>query len=226
VVSSPAAPTGADGTSARFTHLSVTTEIENVDANGFASDLLNDGLGSYANGVSGVTSILTENGYNGIEYGDWQFATSTTARRIGISLDAEDAVQPGDPAYLVPATPPFWGTQLLSGGAAVKCTFINRSMLAMTAGSSFTCPLLNHFDVAGVKHGRHPAESFTGHPETTDVQIVCNAADATGCNDWFIEPIGQDRAIGRLSRQASKPNKPNTHIGTFYIRFRVHITRP
>jgi hypothetical protein len=97
-------------------------------------------------------------------------------------------------------------------------------MLTMGAGTSFTCGMLNHFTVDGLKYGRHPARSFTGHPETTDVQVLCNSADSSGCTDWFIQPI-DERAIGRLSRAAAKPNKPATHIGTFYIRFRIHVTR-
>ena len=215
---SPAAPTGSDGTAAKpSADLSVTTIIEAVDANGFSTDLTDDGLGPYVNGVTGVRSVLTANTYNGLTHGDWQFyLPASSARRFGISLDEDDAVQPGEPAYLVPATPPFWGTRMLPGDGKVKCTLVGNSMIAMAAGASFTCPLLNHFVVGSTTYGRHP----------DDVQIVCNAADATGCNDWIIVPIGQDRATARLMQQASKPNRPGTHIGTFYLRFRIHITRP
>jgi hypothetical protein len=217
LVSSPAAPTGADGTAAKpSADLSVTTTIENVDANGFATDVTNDGLGSYVNGVDGVRSVLTANTYNGLTHGDWQFTLpATSSRKFGIALDQEDALQPGDPDYLVPATPPFWGTRLLPGDLKVKCTMIGNSMIAMTAGTMFTCQLLNHFDLANQGYGRHP-----------DMQITCNAANAAGCADWFVEPIGQGRAIARLMQKAAKPNQPNIHIGTFYVRLRIHVTRP
>jgi hypothetical protein len=77
----------------------------------------------------------------------------------------------------------------------------------------------------GLNYGRQAALSFTGMPETTDVRVVCNAADAGMCTDWFIEPIAPGPAIARLMRQG-KPGKANTHIGTFRVRFRIHITRP
>jgi hypothetical protein len=103
---------------------------------------------------------------------------------------------------------------------------VGHSKIAMSAGTTFTCPLLNHFDMPDRAYGRHAAASFTGWPETTDVQVTCNAADATGCADWFIEPIGRERAIVRLTHAAPRKNQPNIHIGTFYMRFRIHITRP
>jgi hypothetical protein len=214
---SPLAPTGPDGTAAKpSADLSVTTTIENIDANGFQADLTNDDLGSYFNGVDGVRSVLTANVYNGLTHGDWQFnVPATSPRKFGIALDQDDAVQPGEPDYIVPATPPFWGTRRLPGDAKVKCTAIGNSMIAMTAGTTFTCPLLNHFDMPDGGYGRHP-----------EVQVTCNAANAAGCADWFIEPIGQDRAIARLMQRAARPNQPSTHIGTFYVRLRIHVTRP
>jgi hypothetical protein len=217
-----------DGTGARpQSDIAVTTIIENVDGNGLATDTSNDGLGPYVHNVGGVKSILTANVYNGLTHGDWQFAApSSTGRKIGISLDPEDAVQPGDPAYLVPAAPPFWGTQVVTGQIQVFCTFMNRSMLTMAPGSAFTCPLGNHFTYAGIEYGRGPNSSFTGWPEVTDALVVCNAANAGGCNDWYIEPIGPGPALGRLMQHPTKPNKPKIHIGTFYIRLQIHITRP
>jgi hypothetical protein len=226
--SNPASPTPLNGTAAKpgTSDIAVTTVIEDVDASGLATDTSSDGHGAYAHNAGGVKSVLAENANNGLTHGDWQFdAPSATGRKIGISLDPEDAVQPGDPAYLVPATPPFWGTHLVTGGLSVKCTFVNRSMLTMAAGATFTCPLGNHFVYGGIEYGRGPNSSFTGWPEVTDAQVVCNTADAGGCNDWHIEPIGQGRAIGRLIQHSSKGFK-KTHIGTFYIRLRIHITRP
>jgi len=76
------------------------------------------------------------------------------------------------------------------------------------------------------------ARSFTGYAETSDVQVSCNSADSTGCNDWYIDPIpvvnadgstGSGRAIGRLVLDFSK--KP-INEGDFYVRFHFHLTRP
>jgi hypothetical protein len=99
-------------------------------------------------------------------------------------------------------------------------------MLTMTAGSSFTCPLINRFNVSGTDYGLSPAYSATHYAETTDVQVVCNTADSGGCNDWFIDPIGLGEAVGRLTTAAQKGNQPPINDGDFYMRFHIHITRP
>lgn len=224
----PATPASASGLHARpQPDLPVTTVIGDVDGTGAAADISSDGLGTYAHGVNAVKSILAENGYNGIKHGDWQFSTTTSARGVGHTFDTEDALQPGDPNFIVAANPPFWGTQVLSQkNLAVACTFLNRSMLTMTAGSSMTCPMHNTFVTAGgVEYGNGPAYSFTGHPETTDVQVVCNSANAGGCSDWFIEPINLGEAIARLGRKLKFP-KPGVNEGAFRLRFRIHVTRP
>jgi hypothetical protein len=230
IPSSPVVPTGADGTGAKSQRdVPVTTTIETVDGNGLPADLSSDGLGAYVHNVSGVKSILTANVYNGLTHGDWQFGTTgSTVRKVGHSFDSEDAVQPGDPRFLVPADPPYWGTQSLEQvNLAVACTLLNRRMSTMTAGMSFTCPMHNRFIAAdGNDYHHSPAASFSGFPDVTDVQVVCNSAGPSGCNDWFIEPIGLGQAVARLMRENTRPNRPRTHVGTFYMRFRIHVTRP
>lgn len=226
----PAAPAtlaSAAGLDARpQADVAVTTVIRDLDGTGVAADISSDGRGTYVHGASGVKSILTENGYNGIKHGDWQFSTTTSARAVGHTFDTQDALQPGDPNFIVAANPPFWGTQVLSQkNLAVVCTFLKRSMLTMATGSSMTCPMHNSFVTAGgIEYGNGAAYSFTGHPETTDVQVVCNSANSRGCNDWFIEPINLGEARARLSRQSK--NRPGVNEGAFRLRFRIHVTRP
>jgi hypothetical protein len=208
----------------------ITAVLEDVDGSGLASDVASDGLGPYQDNVGGITSVLLAAAYNNLTHGDWELeGRASTTRTARYTLDPADAVQPGDPAFLVPATPPFWGTENVRFHMQTKCTFVGNSMKAMTAGASFTCPLLQSIRRAnGTNFGLQAAQSFTGFSETTDVRVVCNAADASGCTDWFVEPIPslhQGQAIARLMQAASKPGKPNTHIGTFYIRFRVRLTR-
>jgi hypothetical protein len=202
----------------------VTTIISDIDANGFPAAIASDGLGSYVHGVNGVTSWLTSNGYNGIAFGDWQFGVLDSPTRIvNQSLLVEDAVQPGDVHYTAPASPPFgFGTQAAKSHVEVKCTLVNRSMLTMTAGQTFTCPLPNRFDVNAQAYTLHAARSFTGFPETTDAQVRCNTADAGGCNDWSIDPIDLGQAVGRLTLRGDG----TTNYGDFYMRFHIHITRP
>jgi hypothetical protein len=205
----------------------VTTIFNNLDSNGLVPDIASDGLGSYSNNVSGVTTFLTSNGYNGIEFGDWQFGVyDSLTRNVSESLFAEDAVQPGDQHYTASATPPFWGTLVTKAHIEVKCTMVLNNMLTMAAGSSFTCPLVNRFNTPGnIDFTLSPAISFTHFPETTDVQVRCNTADVGGCNDWFIDPIGLSEAVARLVNVPQKHESQINH-GDFYMRFHIHITRP
>jgi hypothetical protein len=207
------------------TNKSVTTYFSDTDSAGNPADMTSDGQGGYHDGVDGVTSFLTTNGYNGIVWGDWQFTTfNSTTRTVGHVFDTAEAVQPGDSHYQAPANPPFLGTQQLSSHAEVKCTLLNRSMLTMTAGSSFTCPLIDRFFTStGVDYSLNPANSWSGYAETTDVLVTCNTADSVGCNDWFIDPIVTGQAVGRLTT----PLKHGTgDEGDFYMAFHIHVTRP
>jgi hypothetical protein len=200
----------------------VTTIISDVDANGLPATIASDGQGAYAHGVNGVTSWLTDNGYNRVDW-DWQFGVyDSLSRVVNQSLLLEDAVQPGDPHYTAPANPPFgFGTQAAKSHIEVKCTLVYRNMLTMTAGQTFTCPLPNRFNVNAQDYTLSPAQSFTNFPEVTDVQVRCNTADAAGCNDWFIDPIDLGQAVGRLV-----PKGTTINDGDFYMRFHIHVTRP
>jgi hypothetical protein len=213
--------------------ISVTTILGDVDSYGVAADIASDGGGPYVDNVAGVTSYLTANGYNGIAYGDWQFLKNTiaaplsTSRRISFSLDLNDAVLPGDPHYTAPANPPFWGAGALVSHMEVKCTLLSKSMLTMTAGSLMTCPLLPAFTTsAGVDYGLGLSHSFTGFPETTDIQIVCNAVDTVGCKDWFMDPIASLGQAGVARLTSTSKHGGTVDDGDFYIRFHFHITRP
>src|SRR5216683_5068186 len=73
--------------SQRLSNLPITATFANADASGAIADIQSDGLGSYFDGVGGVTSFLTTNGYGGILWGDWQFGTLTsTTRLVSISF--------------------------------------------------------------------------------------------------------------------------------------------
>jgi hypothetical protein len=228
-------PTGLDGTAAKggkpVGDLPVTTIIESVDANGFLADLSTDGQGPYSDGIDGVSSVLLANAVNNLTHGDWTFL-APTIRKIGRTFDQEDAVPPTDIShYIAPAIPPFWGTQTLPGKLQIKCTNENKSMLTMTAGASFTCGLLTDLTTTdGIDYGLQMAPVVNGFTETTPVQVVCNGTDSVGCKDWFVEPIAGGQAVARLvHREATGKGRGGTTQvidGDFYLRFRVHITRP
>lgn len=215
------------------TTIPLTTNITDLDANAVAYDVQSDALGAYQNNVNAVTTFLTSNGYNHIQYGDWQFdAYSSTVRSVRLSLDTADAVQPGDPHYTAPANPPFWGSQLVIAHMEDKCTLINKNMLTMMAGTAMTCPFIIRFPATSRTDYRiYIAPSFTGYAETTDVQVSCNSANSGGCNDWFVDPIpvvnpdgttNPGKAIGRLVLSG----KTLTNDGDFYMTFHIHLTRP
>lgn len=219
-------------------NISVTT---NFDFPGSGSAIESDNGTPYSNNTDGVTSILTTNGYNGIVWGDWQFDTyNSSARSAGHSFNTADvvAVQPLDPHYTAPASPPFTGTRSLKSHVAVACTLINNDMLTMWAGQSFNCPLHNRFYVTppvsnglptNVDYNLAPSISFTGQSETTDVLVTCNGTDSGGCNDWFIDPIDPGMgAVARLVTASTSKGKPQPprNLGDFYMKFHIHITRP
>jgi hypothetical protein len=210
----------------------VTTIISDTDSNGLTVDIGSDGQGPYLHNVDGVASWLTSNGYNHIAYGDWQFTSLTSpTRTVGLGFNQNDAIQPGDPHAqnpFVAANPPYWGIFTYPGHIEVKCSLVSNNMLTMAAGSSFTCPLVDKFQLPTGDWSLNPAFSFTHFPEETDVQVHCNTADSNGCNDWFMDPINLGEAVGRLvgPPPANCKHCSNSDDGDFYMRFHIHITRP
>src|SRR6266446_6434930 len=100
----PVATSFAKG-SQRLSNLPITATFANADASGAPADIQRDGLGSYFNGVGGVTSFLTTNGYNGIVWGDWQFdALNSTTRLVSISF--ANPIQVANGGTAIP-NPPF-----------------------------------------------------------------------------------------------------------------------
>ena len=89
----------------KVNNLPITTTLNNTDPSGALADIQSDGLGSYSDGVGGVNSFLTTNGYNGIVWGDWQFGTlNSTTRLVSISFTNSISVANGGTAI---PNPPF-----------------------------------------------------------------------------------------------------------------------
>jgi len=222
-------------------NLPITTTLLSADSSGGAVDIQSDSRGSYFDGVDAVTSFLTTNGYNGIVWGDWQFGTlNSTTRKVSISFASPIQVANGGTAI---PNPPFTTNNVIAH-IEDKCTAFALSMLRMTSSQGFQCPAVVHFfDSNGNEFRIYMAPNSTqpATPETTYVQVTCNAvaADSSGCNDWFIDPIpaGSDQsgnpipgaAIGRLvgppfTGHGKTSNGGNQ--GDYYFRFHFHLTRP
>jgi hypothetical protein len=222
-------------------NLPITTTLLSADSAGTVADIQSDAQGSYFDGVGGVTSFLTTNGYNGIVWGDWQFGTlNSTTRKVSISF--ANPVQVANGGTAIPH-PPFNAKNVIAH-IEDKCTAFSYSMLRMSASQTFLCPAIVHFfDSNGNEYRIYMAPNWTqpATPETSYVQVTCNAVagDNSGCNDWYIDPIpaGHDgsgspipgAAVGRLvgppfTGHGTTSNGGNQ--GDYYFRFHFHLTRP
>ena len=218
----------------------ITNYLADYGAAGAAYYVQSDGHGAYSNGVTNVTSILVANGYNGIVNGDWRLdILASTSSTVGITFETSNAVQPGDPGYTAPAEPPYWGTGLQAVRTENKCTMINRNMLTMKKGDTFTCPMIIRlpYITSSTYYRLDMAASWTSlnEPETQDVQVSCNSVNTAGCNDWFIDPVpvvnadgstSPGKARARLNLVDSHGSNNLTNKGDFYLTFHIHATRP
>jgi hypothetical protein len=223
---------GGGGKPPKRSNISVTTYFSDLDLNNLPSTIASDGQGAYVDGIGGATSFLTANTCNSLPTGDWRFdSTNSPSRAVSESFFSQDAVQPGDPHYQAPANPPYFGSQLQKAHLNVQCTCTGKDMGSMTTGTQITCPMINGWtDAAGDDWGFSPAKSFSGHLETTDVQITCNSVGTNGlCNDWSIDPDPAEgaEAVGRLGETVpTHPGPTKIDDGDFYMRLHIHITRP
>jgi hypothetical protein len=218
----------------RITTIPITSTFAD-DATG-AYDVQSDGLGDYQNNVNAVTTFLTSNGYNHIQYGDWQFDTyGSTTRKVNLSFDPNDEVKSGELGWTgVTAHPPFVGTQPVLAHIEDQCTFVNKDMLTMGASNTITCPFLIRFrdPVSGSDYRIYMGYLAYDETETTGAHVTCNSVQSPGdgfCNDWFIDPVtvqnmngGPAGAIGRLALQGKRGE---TNEGDFYMAFHFHLTR-
>src|SRR6266550_4594797 len=126
----------------RYSNLPITTTFASADASGANADIQSDGLGSYFDGVGGVTSFLTTNGYGGILWGDWQFGTlNSTTRLVSISFANPIPVASGGTA--TPNAP--FTIKNVTAHIEDKCTQLGLSMLLMSVAQTLQCPVIVHF---------------------------------------------------------------------------------
>ena len=176
-----------------------TSYLTDFDTSGIAYAIQSDGMGAYTDANS-VASILVANGYNGITWGDWRLDMSAqTARTLRVTFAQASAVQPGDPGYTAPANPPYWGTNFEAVRMENKCTLDHHDMLTMKAGDKFTCDLSLRFppQTSSTFYRLEMDPTLLNEPETQQVQVSCNAANSSGCSDWFLDPIPVVNPDGR-----------------------------
>jgi hypothetical protein len=223
----------AAGKPAKPADIPVRSTFFDTDAGGGAYTLQSDGGGTYVDGVAGVTSVLMANVYNNLYDGDWQMDASASAtRRVAITLSPSNAVQAGTPGYTVPPDPPFWGVGFEAARVFDGCTKYNKSVLAMQPGGAITCELLVRWN-DGSSSYRLDMGTPLEAPESTPARISCNAADAKGCSDWYIDPIPVVNADGTTSAGSAIARLVSiakggavTNLGDFYMTFHFHVTRP
>ena len=220
--------------------LPITQIISDYDANFNAYSIQSDGGGAYQNGINGDISVLMANVNNGLTWGD-RLLENGTIRKLAVTFSQENAVQPGDPGYVAPPSPPLWGTVYTDARFMNKCTAEYKSFYTMMAGDKMICEMHISMTLANGESYRLDMGTV-GENETQKVQISCNANDVSGCTDWFIDPIpvvnpdgstspGKTRArlngpcIGGTTTKG-KPAPCDTNHGGYYMTFHVHVTRP
>lgn len=213
--------------------LPITSTFLSYDANNNVADIQSDGLsgGTYYDGVDAVTTFLTCNGYNHQAFGDWQFSALNSPVRT-VSISFANAIQVSAGGTAVP-NPPFLMKNVIAH-VEDKCTQIPNgsggwnNMLQMAVGQTLQCPLIVHFyDSNGAEYRIYMGPNW--EPETTYMQVTCNsvAADNSGCNDWFIDPIPINGLAGQAEGRLVYFTKRSTiNEGDYFFHFHFHLTRP
>jgi hypothetical protein len=221
----------AAGKPPKAVDIPVTQEIFDADGNSVPYYIQSDGLGVYTHTLvtskgktTGTNSILMSNVCGGLTNGDRLLETTTDAvRKVKVTLDQTNAIQPGDPNYLVPAQ--FFGTITSTVRFMNKCTCgAGQNMYTMPANTQIYCPMHVRMNAPNYRLDMGAA----GETETEFVKIFCLAADSSGCKEWTIDPIdnpGDTTNPGKTRGRLVDLNT-NQNLGNYYVTFHLHITRP
>ena len=120
-----------------LSNLPITATFASTNSSGVVTDIQSDGGGSYLDGIGGVTSFLTTNGYNGIVWGDWQFDTLSSTTRL-VSLSFVNPIPVANGGTVVP-NPPF-AVKTVHAHIEDKCTQISNDMITMSAEPNLPVP--------------------------------------------------------------------------------------
>jgi hypothetical protein len=202
----------------------VTSALETTGAitSGTNYRIEGDGLGSYFNGVSSVSSILQG------PSGDWVLDTTSSNTRTAL-LDLRYPV-PNSGAQQI------FAYENLPARIIVKChEAITGSFPAMKLNQTLSCPTGIGFTYAGTDYGlgmHSGPNSDVDYAETNNPQVTCTAVSSTTkqCNAWTIAPIHQAAGgtvenIARLTKLGIGKNG-TVNLGDFYVTFLFNVADP
>ncbi len=179
-----------------------------------------DGLGSYSNGVSSVSSILQGSS------GDWVLDTTSSQTRL-VLIDLRDPV-PNSGAQQI------FAYEELPVRIIVKCSkALAGSFPAMTLNQTLSCPTGVAFNYKGVQYGlmMSSGPNSENYAETNNPQVTCTAVNSATnqCVAWTITPItqawGTVENVARL-RQPLKCAGCYADLGDFFVTFAFGVTNP
>ena len=193
-----------------------------------------DAAGVYTNN-SDVESIIQG------ASGDWYLTDLTPSRHV--FLDFSKPI-PGTGPNGGPPTPPF--TSALIGARLVsKCHLYNNDMFTLPVGATVNCPLSILFSDSGNDYllQMNPVTGAYVFSETDYVNVTCNGAANSQCNNWTIKPNGANggcalpdcsgsvkQNVARLNKMVPVKGKSGSvtpvNQGDFNVAFSIGVTNP
>lgn len=191
-----------------------------------------DALGSYTNS-SDVESIIQG------ASGDWYLTDLTSARHV--FLDFGNPIPGTGPNGGAPVAP--FNSALITARLVSKCHLYNNDMFTMPVGATVNCPLTILFSDSSNDYmlQMNPVTGGYVFPETDYVNVTCNGAVNSQCNNWTIEPNGTrggcatadchlKQNVARLSKMVPVKGKSGSvtpvNQGDFYLSFSIRATNP
>jgi hypothetical protein len=190
----------------------------------------------YTNGVN-IQSII-----QGVS-GDWildsKNAITSTPRKI--FFDFTKPVPNTGPNGGAPVAP--FTSALVPARFISKCHLYNNDMFTMTPGVTVNCPLAIFFADNGNEYFLHmnPITGADVFQETDYVNVRCNGAANSQCNNWTMTADGTKggcvtgdcsvkQSIARLSLRVPVKGRSGSwstvNQGDFYVAFSIGITNP
>ncbi|HEY6245093.1 MAG TPA: hypothetical protein VIX17_14160 [Pyrinomonadaceae bacterium] len=191
---------------------------------------------AYTNGVN-IQSII-----QGVS-GDWildsKNANTSTPRKI--FFDFSKPVPNTGPNGGAPVAP--FTSAIVTARFISKCHLYNNDMFAMSPGTTVNCPLAIFFADSGNEYFLHmnPITGADVFPETDYVNVRCNWAANSQCNNWTMTADGTKggcvtadcsvkQSIARLSLRVPVKGKSGSwttvNQGDFYVAFSIMVTNP